>query len=191
MGSDRGAEGAHFETTVIETDRLLLRPFEDDDLDALALLHAEPSFWWYPFQRGFTRQETVDFLAGTAAKLERGEPAVSAAVVKADGRLAGWVGLSVPHFLPEVLPAVEVGWRLGEAFRGRGYATEAGRAWVEHGFERCGLDEIVSIYEPDNVASGSVMRRLGFHLDRETTHPTLGLPLHVMKIGRDEPRTAT
>jgi RimJ/RimL family protein N-acetyltransferase len=186
VGTDRGGEPVR-----IETDRLLLRPFEDADLDALVDLHAEPSFWWYPFQRGFTRQETVDFLAGVVAKIERGEPAVGAVVVKADGRLAGWAGLSVPHFLPEVLPAVEVGWRLGEGFRGQGYATEAGRAWVEHGFERCGLDEIVSIYEPENVASGAVMRRLGFHLDRETTHPTLGLPLQVMARRRDAPRSSS
>jgi RimJ/RimL family protein N-acetyltransferase len=168
----------------IETERLLLRPFDEADLDALVALHGEPSFWWYPYQRGFSRQETIDFLAATAAKADRGEPVVGALVVKADGRLAGWAGLSIPHFLPEVLPAVEVGWRLGEAFRGRGYATEAGRAWVDHGFERAGLDELVSIYEPENVASGNVMRRLGFELDLVTTHPTLGVPLHVMRLRR-------
>jgi RimJ/RimL family protein N-acetyltransferase len=164
----------------IETEQLVLRPFEAADLEPLVELHAEPSFWWYPYQRGFSRQETVDFLAGTAAKAARGEPTVQAVVIKADGRLAGWAGLSIPHFLPEVLPATEVGWRLGEAFHGRGYATEAGQAWVEHGFGPLGLDEIMSIFEPGNAASGAVMRRLGFHLDRVTTHPTLGVPLHVM-----------
>ena len=106
-------------------------------------------------------------------------------MLRADDRLAGWAGLSVPHFLPEVLPATEVGWRLGESFRCHGYATEAGRAWIEHGFEHLGLDEIVSIYEPDNTASGAVMHRLGFHLIRRTVHPTLGVPLHVMARRRD------
>jgi RimJ/RimL family protein N-acetyltransferase len=169
----------------IETDRLILRPFVESDLDDLVVLHAEASFWWYPFQRGFSRAETIELLAGTQAKAERGEPVVGAVVVKADGRLAGWGGLSVPHFLPEILPAVEVGWRLGEAFRGHGFATEAGRAWVDHGFEHLGLDEIVSIYEPENTASGAVMSRLGFHLALETAHPTLGVPLHVMARRRE------
>jgi len=174
------------EPVIIETDRLLLRPLVRSDLEALAALHAEPSFWWYPFGRGFTRAETVDFLAGQAAKAERGEPAVAAVVVQRDDRLAGWAGLSVPHFLPEVLPAVELGWRLGEAFRGKGYATEAGRAWIDHAFGVAGLDELVSIYEPANDASGAVMRRLGFHLDRVTVHPELGVPLHVMRLARND-----
>lgn len=172
--------------TALETERLVLRPLEAADVDELAVLHAEPSFWWYPYQRGFTRQETVDFLAGTAAKAARGEPTVHAVVVRADGRLAGWAGLSIPHFLPEVLPATELGWRLGERFRGRGYAAEAGQAWVDHAFGALGLDEVVSIFEPDNVASGAVMSRLGFRLDRATAHPTLRVPLHVMVRRRDE-----
>jgi RimJ/RimL family protein N-acetyltransferase len=75
--------------------------------------------------------------------------------------------LSIPTFLPEVLPAVEVGWRLGERHRGHGFATEAGRAWVRYGFEELRLESIVSIYEPENIASGAVMRRLGFTLERE------------------------
>src|SRR3546814_1680593 len=108
--------------------------------------------------------------------------AVSAVGVADTGVLAGWAGLSSPTFLPEVLPAVEVGWRLGEANRRRGYATEAGRAWVAYGFEVLGLQKLVSIYEPDNVASGAVMRHLGLTLEREAVHPALGMNLHVMSL---------
>ena len=85
--------------------------------------------------------------------------------------MIGWAGLAVPHFLPEVLPAVEVGWRLAGPWRGRGLATEAGAAAVEFGFTAGGLERIVSIYEPDNVASGRVMERLGFTHDRTTVGP--------------------
>jgi hypothetical protein len=81
-------------------------------------------------------------------------------------------------------PAIEVGWRLGDRYRGRGYATEAGSAWVSYGFEQLGLDRIVSIYEPHNAASGAVMRRLGFTLERETTHPAGGVPLHMTSLAR-------
>ena len=69
--------------------------------------------------------------------------------------MIGWAGLAVPHFLPEILPAVEVGWRLSGPSRGRGLATEAGRAALEYGFTDGGLDCIVSLYEPENVASGA------------------------------------
>lgn len=156
------------------------------DLDDLALLHAEESFWRYPFGRGWSRAETEEFLQRTIARYDEPGIAVSAVVLTGTGELAGWAGLSIPTFLPEILPAVEVGWRLGERWWGRGFATEAGRAWIRFGFEELGLTSIVSIYEPENVASGAVMRRLGFTLERETEHPTRGVGLHVMSLSRND-----
>lgn len=168
----------------LTTDRLVLRPLAMADLDALAALHAEESFWRYPFGRGWTRDETESFLERTIERTRDPGIAVSAVVVADTGELAGWAGLSVPTFLPEILPAVEVGWRLGERHRGRGFATEAGRAWVRYGFEELRLESIVSICEPENSASRAVMRRLGFTLEREATHPTHGVRLHVTSLSR-------
>ncbi len=170
----------------LRTDRLLLRPLRPSDLDDLAALHAEESFWRYPFGRGWAKAETESFLERTVARYHDPGIAVSAVVVGASDELAGWAGLSIPTFLPEVLPAVEVGWRLGEQHRGCGFATEAGRAWIRYGFDELGLDSIVSIYEPENTASGAVMQRLGFTLDRETVHPERGVVLHVMALARGE-----
>ncbi|HYN32931.1 MAG TPA: GNAT family N-acetyltransferase [Ilumatobacteraceae bacterium] len=168
----------------LKTDRLVLRPLEMADLEELASLHAEESFWHYPFGRGWSRDETESFLQRTIYRYRDPGIAVSAVVVGDTGELAGWAGLSIPTFLPEILPAVEVGWRLGEEYRGRGFATEAGRAWVDYGFDVLRLDDIVSIYEPENSASGAVMRRLRFILQRETIHPTRGARLHVMSLSR-------
>ena len=169
----------------LTTDRLVLRPLEPDDLVDLAALHAEESFWRYPFGRGWSRTETESFLERMIERYREPGVAVSAVVVADTGALAGWAGLSVPTFLPEILPAVEVGWRLGEQHRGRGFATEAGRAWVRFGFEELGLASIVSIYQPENTASAAVMRRLGFTLERETTHPTRRVRLRVMSLSCD------
>jgi RimJ/RimL family protein N-acetyltransferase len=170
----------------LRTERLVLRPLTLDDLDDLAALHAQESFWHYPFGRGQSRQETENFIKGNIRRYSDPGIAVSAVVVAGTGELAGWAGLSIPTFLPEILPAVEVGWRLGEQYRGRGYATEAGAAWVRYGFEQLGLDRIVSIYEPDNVASGAVMRRLGFSFERAIKHPELGVVVHVTHLMRDQ-----
>jgi len=169
----------------LTTERLVLRPLAIGDLDTLAVLHAQESFWWYPFGRGWSSEETKAFLVRTIERYDEPGMAVSAVVVGATGELAGWAGLSVPTFLPEILPAVEVGWRLGEQYRGRGFATEAGRAWVRYGFEQLRLDRLVSIYEPDNVASGAVMQRLGFALERETENPEHGRRVHVLSLTRD------
>ena len=167
----------------IETPRIVLRPFETLDEQALAALHAEESFWWFPFRRGWSVAETAAFLRRVRIGYATGL-GMAAIVERESGLLAGWAGLSTPEFLPEVLPAVEIGWRLGEAFRGHGYATEAASAWLRHGFEQLGLDEILSIYEPENAASGRVMDRLGIGPHLDTVHPTFGVPLSVRRIER-------
>jgi RimJ/RimL family protein N-acetyltransferase len=152
---------------------------------ALSALHAEASFWWYPMQRGMTTDETHRFIEHTLELYRRDGLGLSAAVVKATGELAGWLGLSVPSFLPEILPAVEAGWRLGERFRGLGYATEGATAAIDYGFEILGLDRLVSIFEPANVASGRVMDKLGFVFERRTTHPRGGEVLVVQELTRE------
>lgn len=175
----------------LTTGRLLLRPLTMDDLDDLAALHAEESFWHFPFGRAWTTSETETFLERTLARYRDPGIAVSAVEIADTGDLAGWAGLSIPTFLPEILPAVEVGWRLGEKYRGRGFATEAGAAWVRYGFDELELTSIVSIYEPENLASELVMQRLGFTPEREAMHPTHHVRLHVMSLARDEWRRSS
>jgi RimJ/RimL family protein N-acetyltransferase len=166
----------------LETDRLVLRPFQPEDLGALTVLHAEPSFWWFSLRRGQTAEETTDFLNRQLAQYEQDGLGFHAVIDRASGALAGWAGLAVPAFLPEVLPSVEVGWRLGSAWRQKGYATEAGAAWVRWGFEELRLDRLISVYEPDNVASGRVMEKLGFRLERVAVHPRSGTELYVTEL---------
>jgi RimJ/RimL family protein N-acetyltransferase len=177
---------------IIETERLLLRPFVPDDQDGLARLHAEESFWWYPLRRAMTPAESEGFLLRVLAHTaDPGRPAFHAVIERSSGALIGWAGLSVPDVLPEVLPAVEVGWRLGADHRGRGYATEAGAVTLRWGFEDLRLDSVVSIFEPDNAASGRVMDRLGFDAGFATIHPTRGLPLVVRTLTAADWRAGT
>jgi RimJ/RimL family protein N-acetyltransferase len=78
-----------------------------------------------------------------------------------DDRVLGFAGLSIPLHFPPVLPAVEVGWRLRRDAWGRGYATEAARPALRHGFADLRLDEIVSLIHEANARSLAVARRLG------------------------------
>ena len=176
--------------TTLDTDRLVLRPFTGEDLAELATLHAEESFWWYPLRRGMTDGETEAFLA---RMIEHGgapdRPTFHAVTERGTGVLVGWAGLAVPDFLPQILPAVEVGWRLGTGYRGRGYATEAAAACLRWGFGDLGLDEIVSIYEPGNRPSGRVMDRLGFGPGAATTEPARGRPVLVRRLSVEDWRT--
>jgi RimJ/RimL family protein N-acetyltransferase len=105
--------------------------------------------------------------------------------MRATGELAGLTGLSVPDFLPEVMPAVEIGWRLGRPLWGLGLATEAARAALAFGLLNCD-EKIVSIAQVGNDASERVMEKLGMRLERETIDPTCNRPVRVHVITKLE-----
>lgn len=168
----------------LATERLVLRPFVHSDLAELAVIHAEPSFWWYPLRGPMSEADTVGFLDRVIGRYASDGFGLEAVIERASGTMIGWAGLAVPHFLPEILPAVEVGWRLSEPYRGRGLATEAGGAAVDWGFVHARLDRIVSIYEPENEPSGRVMERLGFTYALTTTATPRGEKVVVMELLR-------
>jgi RimJ/RimL family protein N-acetyltransferase len=170
----------------LTTERLVLRPFDRGDLDDLVEIHAEPSFWWYPLRGPMSPEQTALFLDRVMQRYENDGFGVEALVERESGRLIGWAGLAVPHFLPQILPAVEVGWRLAGPYRGRGLATEAGAAAVDFGFGEAGLERIVSIYETENERSGLVMERLGFTLWEAGIATDSGELVSVMELHRAE-----
>jgi RimJ/RimL family protein N-acetyltransferase len=172
---------------VIETERLSLRRFTPNDLDALAAIFAKPEVWWFPMRRGLTRDETETMLHSRFIEpWETLGYAHWAVIRKEDAMLLGYCGLAIPNFLPEVLPAVEVGYRFDPLAWNRGYATEASAAALSYGFNELGLDRIIAIYDIENEASGRVMQRLGMRVERETIHPGDGSKLRVYEITREE-----
>ena len=99
---------------------------------------------------------------------------------KADGGFVGAVGLSRVR-IPAMEGMIEVGWRLAREHWGQGYAVEAARAWLGHGFGAMRLGEIMAFTATGNLRSQAVMRRLGMRRDpaRDFAHPALpeGHPL--------------
>jgi RimJ/RimL family protein N-acetyltransferase len=178
----------------METERLVLRPWRDDDLEPLAAIYADPEVMRF-IGDGSTRdrQQTEAGLALMRRQWDEHGFGMFAVQLRETGELTGWVGHAVPEFLPEVLPAVEIGWRLGRGYWGRGIATEAATAVLRFGFVDRELDRIVSIRHPDNHASGRVMDKLGLRFDRRTAVPVQGRPVEVYALTRDEylGRTAT
>ena len=170
----------------ILTDRLRIRSFRADDLAALAEIFAKPEVWKFPFRRGFTAAETERFLETRIERQALPGTSPGAAEERESGRLIGYVHLTPPDWLPEVMPAVEIGWRLDPVWWGKGFATEAARAVLAHGFTAMDLSEILSIYEPDNTASGRVMERIGMRPDHDTRHPFFDVPLRVYRLTRQE-----
>jgi RimJ/RimL family protein N-acetyltransferase len=173
----------------LETERLLLRPWRPaEDLDALAALNADPAVMrWVTPNRPLRREETADFLDWAVRHWDEHGFGLWAVVPRDEGAgCIGFAGLAIPSFLPAILPAVEVGWRLAPAWWGRGLATEAARASVAFGFERLGLRLIVSVVDARNERSLRVAEKLGMRPGPDRLHPVTRRRLRVMQVGREQ-----
>ena len=170
---------------VLTTPRLRLRPWTDGDLGPMVKVCTDPEVMRF-FPRPNTPDEVAALIARHGAKLAAGEPGLFAVERLDDGTLLGFAGLAEPSFDAPFTPCVEVGWRLARSAWGHGYATEAARAALAHGFTTLGLDEVVSFTSAGHEKSRAVMRRLGMHHDPadDFDHPNVaeGSPLrrHVL-----------
>lgn len=155
----------------VTTERLILEPMGAGSVDLLEPVFAKVEIWRYPYGRAFTRAETEAFVA---SQIEHWETlGFGLWVVREQGsnESVGYVGLAVPTFLPEVLPAVEVGWRLDPGVWGHGYATEAATAALAGAFEVLGLAEVISLPQIDNPSSVRVAERIGMRHARTLIAP--------------------
>ena len=150
---------------MLSTERLLLRPWRDEDYAPFAAMNADPEVrrWW---------------AAGTLSSSQSDEQA-SALRKHIDDYGFGFWAVEVPDVAPFIgfvglkpvparyafAPAIETGWRLSRQFWGRGYATEAAAASLADGFGRLCLPEIVSFAVGGNTASRRVMEQIGMRRD--------------------------
>lgn len=157
---------------MIETARLILRPWRDSDLPLFAEQNADPVVMRY-LVGPLTRAQSDDYVAQAVRHLA--ETGYCKWAVEAPGvaPFIGAVGLSRVKFEASFTPAVEVAWRLHRNYWGHGYATEAARAAIEDGFTRIGLNEIVALTTLGNIASQRVMQRLGMTRTVEFDHPAV------------------
>ena len=169
------------------TDRLRLRRWRRDDVAPLSAIDGDAEVMRYIGDGSVrTLDQTIDAVVRFEQRWHEQGFGLFAAELIETGELAGWVGLAVPSLLPEIMPAVEIGWRLAKQHWGLGLATEGARAVLTDGFGRCNLHEIVSVRHVDNAASGRVMAKLGFTDRLTTTVPSHGRPVIVAALTRTE-----
>jgi ribosomal-protein-alanine N-acetyltransferase len=147
----------------LDTPRLHLRPFEAEDAPAAHEVYSDPEVMRYvatgPLpDLTMTRRLLHDYTTHQQAW----GYSFWAVVERESGRLIGDAGL---YRTP--LGEVELGYTLGRAWWGRGYATEAAGAWLETAFSRLGIHEVVALAEPANTASLRVLEKLGMIRDGE------------------------
>jgi RimJ/RimL family protein N-acetyltransferase len=140
----------------LETNRLVLRPPEAQDLDGFAELVAceESARFIGGAQPRSVAWRNLCVMAGSWATQGF---AMFSVIEKESGR---WVGRVGP-WRPEGWPGTEVGWGLLRSAWGRGYATEAAAAAIDWAFDRLGWSEVIHCIAPENLNSAGVAQRLG------------------------------
>ena len=165
---------------MIETERLILRAFREEDRAPFAAINADPRVadWLGGVRDRAASDERVDRInAGIA---QNGFD-FWAAVRKSDGVLVGMIGLRMELHDPPA-PCLELGWRLAVAAQGQGLATEGAAAAAAWGFANQPVDEILAWTAATNLASQAVMRRIGMVAEpwRDFDHPRLA-PDHPLR----------
>ena len=179
-------------SATIETPRLRLRQWREDDLAPFAALNTDPEVMRF-FEEPLSHERSDAWARAIAAVIQDQGWGLWALERRDTGEFIGFTGLQVPrHELP-FNPCVEVGWRLARSAWGQGFATEAGRASLAHAFGPLELDEVVSMTAVTNLPSRRVMERLGMTRDEQADfdHPAVsaGHPLqrHVLyRIGAEQ-----
>ena len=129
--------------TNLITQRLVLRQWRDQDRKPFAQINADPQVMRY-FPSPLDAAASDALLLRNRHNIEVRGWGLWAVERRTDGAFMGFVGLEQPIAALPCAPCVEVGWRLGVAFWGNGYATEAASAALQYGFGELALDEIVS-----------------------------------------------
>lgn len=166
---------------VLETERLRLRGFREDDTDPLFALMQDPDVVRYIGDRRIpTRQEVWRAIAGYIGHWALRGHGLWAVEERGSRVLVGRVGI----LNPLEWPGPEIAYTIGKPWWGRGYATESARAAMDWGFAHLPVDELISLIDPDNAASIAVATRLGERQRGETD--LWGNRVLVYAIGRSD-----
>jgi RimJ/RimL family protein N-acetyltransferase len=155
----------------LQTERLKLRRWRAADVEPMIAINSDPKvFEFYPHVP--KREESVRMMEKIPLHFERHNLGLWCAE-NLSGEVMGFIGLNVPDYEAPFTPCVEIGWRLGSQFWGKGYATEGAKECLRDGFERVGLKEIVAMTTPRNIRSQRVMIKLGMtrDFDSDFEHP--------------------
>lgn len=159
---------------VIETDRLILRRWQPSDVDPFVSLNADPRVM-ESFPVILDRSKTEAMILEIETRMDTQGAGLWAVELKENKEFIGYIGLNVPGYTLPFSPCVEIGWRLAYGRWGNGYAQEGARASPAFGFEKLGLQEIVSFTTAGNLRSRRGMERIVMAYDPQGDfdHPQL------------------
>ena len=149
--------------SLLETERLILRPLRDTDLDDLFTLHSDPEVMRYLADgRPRTYEQVAERLREMLAHWQQHGFGIWLVLDRSDGRFLGRCGFGNLHGYPDM----ELAYGFRREAWGKGYCTEAARAVVQHALETLKLPRLIAVARPQNLASINVMQKLGMTFEK-------------------------
>lgn len=152
---------------ILETDRLILRPLELSDAEAMFRMDNNPNvhkyLWQNPTQ---TIDETKRIIQMVQKQYETNNIGRFATILKENGEFIGWTGIKFVTEEPENgnINFYDYGYRLDERFWGKGYTKEATRAWLGYGFNQMKIEKMNAYTHSENGASNHILEKAGMQL---------------------------
>jgi RimJ/RimL family protein N-acetyltransferase len=149
---------------ILETERLSLREITTDDLDDLLEIWGDPEIMRL-FPNTLDRQAMREWIERNQRRYEQFGYGLWAVILRSVQKFVGDCGLTVQEV--DGIEELELGYHFNKKYWGRGLATEAARACLDHAFERLGRRRIVSMIRPENAPSRRVAERNGLQIEKE------------------------
>ena len=166
----------------LQTPRLILRSFREEDVDVMAQLFANPNFMRFSLGVFTERKQTIAFIEKVMDWDRAGIPSQFAVVPRGQDAIIGYCGF---FYHPEHgIEDIEIGYRLHPDYWNRGLITEAARAVRDYGFRDRKLSRVISLIHPENVPSRRVAAKNGMTVEKKITFR--GFPTLVYAITREE-----
>ena len=146
---------------ILQTDRLILREWRESDREAFARMNADPRVMeFYPAT--LSREQSDRMVDRIQAEIRERGFGYWALELGESGRFIGYTGIRWVEYVMHFTPAVEVGWRVAPEYWGRGFATEAARAVIDHAFGDLEHETLQSAARVSNPASRRVLEKCAF-----------------------------
>ena len=153
---------------ICESLRLILRRFEEDDAEAVFKFRGDPHVMRFSVSGPESREDIrIKYLPSCVKRYARDGFGQWAVIRKSDGNCIGECGICAQKV--DGSPEYEISYRLRRDCWGQGLATEAAQACRDYGFKQIGLTRMISIIEPENVASIRVAEKMGMTLEKRAS----------------------
>lgn len=156
-------------TPTLETARLILRPFQQDDAaNVFDCWESDPDVAQYMFWTSHKEiQKTKEWISFEIGQIDKDDWYRFAILAKETNALLGTALI----YYEEEVSCWEISYNLGKKYWGNGYITEAMAEVIAFAARELGLTEIIGRYAKENPSSGNVLRKLGFQYERDIPYP--------------------